>query len=58
MSEASFTEAVTGFQSYIKQLEGFELGEQSYNISLQCELGQVLTQYKKCGMMLCISIQI
>ena len=49
VSEDSFEEAVTGFQSYIKQLEGFELGVQSYNISLQCELGQVLTQDKKCG---------
>ena len=42
--------AVIGFESYVKQLGGFEMGTQSLSISLQCEEGQVLLDNKKCGM--------
>ena len=49
LTDGLLDKAVNEFQSFVKELDGFEVKNQSFNISLQCEAGQVLIDNKKCG---------
>ena len=49
LTEGLLETAINEFQSFIKEMGGFVVTNQSFDISLHCEAGQVLRDNKRCG---------
>ena len=49
LTEGLLETAINEFQSFVKEIGGFVVTNQSVDISLHCEAGQVLRDNKRCG---------
>ena len=49
LTEGLLETAFNEFQSFVKEMGGFVVTNQSFDISLHCEAGQVLRDNKRCG---------